>query len=48
MDWARRTAGQAIVIDEPNRIEKTFLDAAVRLVRDYFWPHAAPHCVRLA
>ena len=40
MDWARRTAGQAIVVDEPNRIEKTFLDAAVRLVRDYFWPHA--------
>ena len=21
-------------------VEKTFLDAAVRLVRDYFWPHA--------
>ena len=40
LDWARRTAGQAIVVDEPNRIEKTFLDAAVRLVRDYFWPHA--------
>jgi Protein of unknown function (DUF3987)/Primase C terminal 2 (PriCT-2) len=40
MDWARRTAGQAIVVDEPNQIDRTFLDAAVRLVRDYFWPHA--------
>jgi hypothetical protein len=40
LDWARRTAGQAIVVDEPNRIEKTFLDAAVHLVRSYFWPHA--------
>jgi uncharacterized protein DUF3987 len=40
LDWARRTAGQAIVVSEPNRIEKPFLDAAIRLVRDYFWPHA--------
>ena len=40
LDWARRTAGQPIVIAEPHRIEKTFLDGAVRLVRDYFWPHA--------
>jgi len=40
LDWARRTAGQAIIVAEPNRIEKPFLDAAVRLVRDYFWPHS--------
>src|SRR5262249_23085204 len=40
LDWARRTAGQPIVIAEPHRIEKQFLDGAVRLVRDYFWPHA--------
>jgi hypothetical protein len=40
LDWARRTAGQAIVVAEPNRIEKLFLDGAIRLVRDYFWPHA--------
>jgi Protein of unknown function (DUF3987) len=40
LDWARRTAGQTIVVSEPNRIEKPFLDAAMRLVRDYFWPHA--------
>jgi hypothetical protein len=40
LDWARRTAGQPIVVAEPHKIEKTFLDGAVRLVRDYFWPHA--------
>jgi hypothetical protein len=40
MDWARRTAGQAIVVAEPNRIERSFVSAAIRLVRDYFWPHA--------
>jgi hypothetical protein len=40
LDWARRTAGQPIVVAEPNKVEKVFLDAAVRLVRDYFWPHA--------
>jgi len=38
--WARRTPGQPIVVAEPHKIEKQFLDAAVRLVRDYFWPHA--------
>jgi hypothetical protein len=37
---ARRTPGQPIVVAEPHKIEKTFLDGAVRLVRDYFWPHA--------
>ena len=40
LDWARRTAGQPVVVAEPNKIEKLFLDAAIRLVRDYFWPHA--------
>jgi hypothetical protein len=40
LDWARRTAGQPIVVAEPHKIEKQFLDGAVRLVRDYFWPHA--------
>ena len=40
LDWARRTAGQPILVPEPNRIEERFVDAAVRLVRDYFWPHA--------
>ena len=40
LDWARRTAGQPIVVAEPNKIERPFLDAAIRLVREYFWPHA--------
>src|SRR5262249_18436118 len=40
LDWARRTAGQAIVVAEPNRIEAGFVDAAARLVREYFWPHS--------
>ena len=40
LDWARRTAGQPVVVAEPNRIEKPFLDAAVHLVLSYFWPHA--------
>jgi hypothetical protein len=40
LDWARRTAGQPIVVAEPHKIEKQFLDGAARLVRDYFWPHA--------
>ncbi len=25
---------------EPQHIDAQFLDAAVRMVRDYFWPHA--------
>ncbi len=40
LDWARRTAGQPIVVAEPHKIEKSFLDGGVRLVRDYFWLHA--------
>jgi hypothetical protein len=40
LDWARRTVGQRMLVDEPHKIERTFLDGAVRLVRDYFWPHA--------
>jgi hypothetical protein len=40
LDWARRTAGQPIVVGEPHKIERLHLNAAVRLVRDYFWPHA--------
>jgi hypothetical protein len=40
LDWARRTAGKPALIDEPNAIEARFVHAAVRLVRDYFWPHA--------
>ena len=40
LDWARRTAGQPVVVAEPNKIEKPFLDAAVRLLLSYFWPHA--------
>ena len=40
LDWARRTAGKPALIDEPNAIEARFVHGAVRLVRDYFWPHA--------
>ena len=40
LDWARRTAGQAAIVEEPNRIEVQFVEAAIRLVKDYFWPHA--------
>jgi Protein of unknown function (DUF3987)/Primase C terminal 2 (PriCT-2) len=40
LDWARRTAGQPVLVQEPNKIEKKFVDAAIRLVRDYFWPHS--------
>jgi Protein of unknown function (DUF3987) len=40
LDWARRTAGQPFLTQEPNRIETQFVDAAGRLVRDYFWPHS--------
>jgi hypothetical protein len=40
LDWARRSAGQPVLVQEPNKIEKQFVDGAVRLVRDYFWPHS--------
>ena len=40
LDWARRTAGQPFLLQEPNRIEQQFVEAAIRLVRDYFWPHS--------
>ena len=40
LDWAMRTAGQAFIAPEPNAIEANFMTAAVRLVRDYFWPHS--------
>jgi hypothetical protein len=34
LDWAMRGG------DEPKQIEANFMRAAVRLVRDYFWPHS--------
>ena len=34
LDWATRSG------DEPRVIEADFVRAAVRLVRDYFWPHS--------
>jgi hypothetical protein len=40
LDWARRTAGQAAIVEEPNRVDARFVKAAVTLVRDYFWTHA--------
>jgi hypothetical protein len=40
LDWALRSAGQPALIPEPNEIEEPFVPAAVRLVRDYFWPHS--------
>jgi Protein of unknown function (DUF3987) len=40
LDWAMRTAGQPMLAQEPERIEVAFVDAAVCLVRDYFWPHS--------
>jgi len=40
LDWAMRTAGQPVLAQEPNAVEARFVDAAIRLVRDYFWPHA--------
>jgi Protein of unknown function (DUF3987) len=40
LEWAMRTAGQPFIAPEPNVIEACFMDAAVRLVRDYFWPHS--------
>ena len=38
LDWARETAGTTM--PEPGRIETRFVTAAVRLVTEYFWPHA--------
>jgi hypothetical protein len=35
LDWAMTPA-----LPEPKEIEIAFMEAAVRLVRDYFWPHA--------
>jgi Protein of unknown function (DUF3987) len=40
LDWAMRTAGAAVIAQEPNAIEACFMTAAVRLVRNYFWPHS--------
>ena len=40
LDWARRTAGSPFLAQEPNYIDACFITAAVRLVRDYFWPHS--------
>jgi hypothetical protein len=40
LDWARRTASQPFLLQEPNHIEKRFVEAAIQLVRDYFWPHS--------
>ena len=40
LDWARRRATQPALVDEPNRIEARFVAGAVRLVLEYFWPHA--------
>lgn len=39
LDWAWRTAGRSLLVGEPNQIGACFVTAAVRLVRDYFWPH---------
>jgi hypothetical protein len=38
LDWARETVGTTM--PEPGRIETRFVTAAVRLVSEYFWPHA--------
>ena len=35
LEWAMEGGG-----DEPSKIEAQYVLAAVRLVRDYFWPHA--------
>jgi hypothetical protein len=40
LDWARETACKASLRPEPTAVEARFVAAAVRLVRDYFWPHA--------
>src|SRR5215467_3068676 len=36
LNWAM----SPILMSEPTEIEPEFMSAAVRLVRDYFWPHA--------
>jgi hypothetical protein len=38
LEWARATAGTTTA--EPARIEARFVAAAIRLVTEYFWPHA--------
>ena len=38
LDWAREKAGTTM--PEPNGIETRVVAAAVRLVTEYFWPHA--------
>src|SRR5215470_9396859 len=38
LDWAREKA--ATTMPGPDRIETRFVAAAVRLVTEYFWPHA--------
>jgi hypothetical protein len=40
LDWARETACKTSVSLEPSGIEARFIAVAVRLVKDYFWPHA--------
>jgi hypothetical protein len=40
LEWARRTAGQPVLIEEPRQIDTCFVTASIRLVRDYFWPHS--------
>src|SRR5262249_51072188 len=40
LHWWMRTAGQPVLAQEPNAVEARFVDAAIRLVHDYFWPHA--------
>jgi Protein of unknown function (DUF3987) len=37
LHWARETTGATM--PEPDRIETCFVAAAIRLVREYFWPH---------
>jgi hypothetical protein len=40
LDWARRRAMQPALVSEPNTIDARFIVGAVRLVLEYFWPHA--------
>jgi hypothetical protein len=40
LEWARRTAGQPVLIEEPRQIDTCFVTASIRFVRDYFWPHS--------
>jgi hypothetical protein len=39
LDWAV-ASGAELAGPEPTHIEDSFVAAAIRLVRDYFWPHA--------